>query len=94
MTSDWGLVAGDHVSISLLPLEGGAPKGRRLAPQRDERGYEIARSPVSLSKAKPRDLNVVAAFCIGEETQKFFSYRYLTIFALPVCKEDFSLRSK
>ena len=63
--------------------------------RRDERGCEIARPPISSSKAEPRDLNVIAAFCIGEETQNhFLPYRYLTIFALPVCKEDFSLRSK
>ena len=41
--------------------------------RRDERGCEIARPPVSLSKAEPRDLNVIAAFCIGEETQNFFA---------------------
>ena len=40
--------------------------------RRDERGCEIARPPESSSKAEPRDLNVIAAFCIGEETQKFF----------------------
>ena len=40
--------------------------------RRDERGCEIARPPVSSSKAEPRDLNVIAAFCIGEEMQKFF----------------------
>ena len=40
--------------------------------RRDERGCEIARPPVSSSKAEPRGLNVIAAFCIGEETQKFF----------------------
>ena len=63
--------------------------------RRDERGCEIARPPISSSKAEPRDLNMIAAFCIGEETQNhFLPYRYLTIFALPVCKEDFSLRSK
>ena len=45
----------------------GAPSTRR-----DERGCEIARPPVSSSKAEPRDLNVIAMFCIGEETQKFF----------------------
>ena len=54
----------------------------------------MARPPESSSKAEPRDLNVIAAFCIGEETQNFLPYRYLTIFALTVCKEDFSLRSK
>ena len=62
------------------PLEGrGAPKAEdRSAPQgqpstrRDERGCEIARLPESSSKAEPRDLNVIAAFCIGEETQKSF----------------------
>ena len=41
--------------------------------RRDERGCEIARPPVSSSKAEPRDLNVISAFCIGEETQKFFA---------------------
>ena len=44
--------------------------------RRDERGCEIARPPVSSSKAEPRDLNVlnvIAAFCIGEETQIFFA---------------------
>ena len=41
--------------------------------RRDERGCEIARPPVSSSKAQPRDLNVIAAFCIGEETQNFFA---------------------
>ena len=40
--------------------------------RRDERGCEIARLPESSSKAEPRDLNVIAAFCIGEETQKSF----------------------
>ena len=40
--------------------------------RRDERGCEIVRSPALSSKAEPRDLNVIAAFCIGEETQKFF----------------------
>ena len=40
--------------------------------RRDERGCEMARPPVSSSKAEPRDLNVIAAFCIGVETQKFF----------------------
>ena len=63
------------------PLEGrGAPKAEdRSAPQgqpstrRDERGCEIARPPVSSSKAEPRDLNVIAASCIGEETQNFFA---------------------
>ena len=43
------------------------------ATRRDERGCEIARPPVSSSKAEPRDLNVIAAFCIGEETQNFFA---------------------
>ena len=63
--------------------------------RRDERGCEIARPLGSSSKAEPRDLNMIAAFCIGEETQNhFLPYRYLTIFALPVCKEDFSLRLK
>ena len=83
------------------PLEEGAPKAEdRSAPQgqpsmrRDERGCEIACPLASSSKAEPRDLYVIAAFCIGEETQNFFSYRYLTVSALPVCKEDFSLRSK
>ena len=38
---------------------------------------------------------MIAAFCIGEETQnRFLPYRYLTVYVLPVCKEDFSLRSK
>ena len=41
--------------------------------RRDERECEIARPPVSSSKAEPRDLNVIAAFCIGEETQNFFA---------------------
>ena len=41
--------------------------------RRDERGCEIARLPESSSKAEPRDLNVIAAFCIGEETQNFFA---------------------
>ena len=40
--------------------------------RRDERGCEIARPPVSSSKAEPRDINVIAAFCIDEKTQKFF----------------------
>ena len=44
-----------------------------LSTRRDERGCEIARPPVSSSKAEPRDLNVIAAFCIGEETQIFFA---------------------
>ena len=46
---------------------------RQPSTRRDERGCEIARSPVSSSKAEPRDLNVIAAFCIGEETQNFFA---------------------
>ena len=41
--------------------------------RRDERGCEIARPPESSSKAEPRDLNAIAAFCIGEETQNFFA---------------------
>ena len=45
---------------------------RQPATRRDERGCEIARLPESSSKAEPRDLNVIATFCIGEETQKFF----------------------
>ena len=40
--------------------------------RRDERGCEIARPLGSSSKAEPRDLNVIAAFCIGEETENFF----------------------
>ena len=39
----------------------------------DERGCEIARPLGSSSKAEPRDLNMIAAFCIGEETQIFFA---------------------
>ena len=46
----------------------GAPSTRR-----DERGCEIARPHESSSKAEPRDLNMIAAFCIGEETQSFFA---------------------
>ena len=41
--------------------------------RRDERGCEIARSPASSSKAEPRDLNVIASFFIGEETQNFIA---------------------
>ena len=41
--------------------------------RRDERGCEIARPPASSSKAEPRDFNVIAAFCIGEETQNFIA---------------------
>ena len=33
----------------------------------------IANPPASSSKAEPRDLNVIAAFCIGEEMQNFFA---------------------
>ena len=33
----------------------------------------IARPPASSSKAESRDLNVIAAFFIGEETQNFFA---------------------
>ena len=44
-----------------------------LSTRRDKRGCEIARLPVSSSKAEPRDLNVIATFCIGEETQNFFA---------------------
>ena len=44
-----------------------------LSTGRDERGCEIVRLPVSSSKAEPRDLNVIAASCIGEETQNFFA---------------------
>ena len=32
----------------------------------------IARPLGSSSRAEPRDLNVIAAFCIGEETENFF----------------------
>ena len=46
----------------------GAPSTRR-----DERGCEIARPLGSSSRAEPRDLNAIAAFCIGEETQNFFA---------------------
>ena len=41
--------------------------------RRDERGCEIARPLGSSSKAEPRDVNVIAASCIGEETQNFFA---------------------
>ena len=74
--------AGKAAVGGILPPSVGrrCPEGAedRSAPQgqpsmrRDERGCEIARSPASSSKAEPRDLNVIAAFCIGEETQKFF----------------------
>ena len=74
--------AGKAAVGGILPPSVGrrCPEGAedRSAPQgqpsmrRDERGCEIARSPASSSKAEPRDLNVIAAFCIGEETQNFF----------------------
>ena len=84
------------------PLEEGARRRRRIdLPRRGsflQEGMKgdvrIARPPASLSKAEPRDLNVIAAFCIGEETQNFLSHRYLTVYVLSVCKKDFSLRSK
>ena len=41
--------------------------------RRNERGCEIVRLPESSSKAETRDLNAIAAFCIGEETQNFFA---------------------
>ena len=44
-----------------------------LSTRRDERGCEIARPPASSSRAEPRDLNVIAAFFVGEETQNFFA---------------------
>ena len=46
-----------------------APQGQPST-RRDESQCEIARFPVLSSKAEPRDLNEIAAFCIGEETQK------------------------
>ena len=62
------------------PLEEGARRRRRIdLPRRGSLLREgmkgdvrIARPPASSSKAEPRDLNVIATFCIGEETQKFF----------------------
>ena len=39
---------------------------------RDESQCEIARLPVSSSRAESRDLNVIAAFCMDEEAQKSF----------------------
>ena len=62
------------------PLEEGARRRRRIdLPRRGsflregmKGDVRIARPPASLSKAEPRDLNVIAAFCIGEETQNFF----------------------
>ena len=62
------------------PLEEGARRRRRIdLPRRGSLLREgmkgdvrIANPPVSSSKAEPRDLNVIAAFCLGEETQNFF----------------------
>lgn len=48
-----------------------APQGQPST-RRDESQCEIARFPVLSSKAEPRDFNVIAAFCINEETQNFF----------------------
>ena len=63
------------------PLEEGARRRRRIdLPRRGsflregmKGDVRIARPPASLSKAEPRDLNAIAAFCIGEETQNFFA---------------------
>ena len=56
----------------------------------DERGCEIARPLGSSSKAEPRDLNVIAAFCIGEETQNFFCRIVISQFPFYQCARKIS----
>ena len=72
----------------LLPLEGGAPKGRRLAPQRYERECERVRFPVSSSRAEPRDLfRLRVSFFLCESVcMKHRSVQFIWSMAFPVIR--------
>ena len=73
---------------SLLPLEGGAPKGRRLAPQRYESECERVRFPVSSSRAEPRDLFWlrVSSFLCESVCMKHRSVQFIWSMAFPVIR--------
>ena len=75
-------------AFSLLPLEGGAPKGRRLAPQRYERECERVRFPVSSSRAEPRDLFRlrVSSFLCESVCMKHRSVQFIWSMAFPVIR--------
>ena len=69
-------------------------RGGGWLPQRDEGEYTIVRPPISSSRAQPRDLSCrsgVRHACGCSENR---SGAHLTLSVSPVCKEDFSLRSK
>ena len=69
-------------------------RGGGWLPQRDETKSETAHPPVSSSRAQPRDLSCrsgVRHACGCSENR---SDAHLTLSVSPVCKEDFSLRSK
>ena len=69
-------------------MEGGAPKGRRLAPQRYERECEIARFPVSSSRAESRDLFRlrVSSFLCESVCMKHRSVQFIWSMAFPVIR--------
>ena len=75
-------------AFSLLPLEGGAPKGRRLAPQRYERQCERVRFPVSSSRAEPRNLFRlrVSSFLCESVCMKHRSVQFIWSMAFPVIR--------
>ena len=83
-----GCGSGDSVYFYLLPLEGGAPKGRRLAPQRYERECERVRFPVSSSRAEPRDLfRLRVSFFLCESVcMKHRSFQFIWSMAFPVIR--------
>ena len=83
--SSWGVC---EAVFSLLPLEGGAPKGRRLAPQRYERECERVRFPVSSSRAEPRDLfRLRVSFFLCESVcMKHRSVQFIWSMAFPVIR--------
>ena len=83
--SSWGVC---EAAFSLLPLEGGVPKGRRLAPQRYERECERVRFPVSSSRAEPRDLFRlrVSSFLCESVCMKHRSVQFIWSMAFPVIR--------
>ena len=69
-------------------------RGGGWLPQRDEGKYTIVRPPVSSSRVQPRDLSCRSGVRHACGCSKNRSDAHLTLSVSPVCKEDFSLRSK
>ena len=69
-------------------------RGGGWLPQRDEGEYTIVRPPVSSSRAQPRDLSCLSGVRHACGCSENCSDAHLTLSVSPVCKEDFSLRSK